>query len=379
VHDLWTGEETVRIGFVANDFLLDGNRLRPGGCSYYRCMLPMNTLKGHRVAFGPPAFTSEHGFGVRIAKEQAQFGFDVIVLKMLMDRWIPKYMQIAQELGQKIIVDVDDHYDGLHEANRAYETTDPSKNKITNREHYRAVIQQADLLTVSTPFLEEYYRPLVSDVRMVRNGINPNQFQPRKHRSMKPVLGWAGAMDWRSNDAETARPWLGEFLNEHDLLFHHAGHMEDSKAFCDAAGVDIDRMILSPMRPLHRYHEMLDFDIGLVLLSEIDFNRAKSTIKGLEYAASNIPFVAQGLPEYELLSHQGVGRVAYTPEGWKAQLTDLLDYKTRKREAATQRNLVLKDYSINARAHEWVDIYSMFRDAKAIVPNVKIEYVHAGG
>lgn len=368
----------MRIGYVANDFLLDNGKLRPGGCSYYRCMLPRNAVKGHKTEFGPPAFTAELGFGVRTAKEQAQFGFDVIVMKMLMDRWIPRYMQIAQSLGQKIIVDVDDHYDGLHEANRAYNHTDPDKNKITNREHYRAVIEQADLLTVSTPFLEEYYKPLVNDVRMVRNGINPNQFMPRKHRSRKPVLGWAGAMGWRSNDAETARPWLSEFLDEHDLLFHHAGHMPDAPSFAEAAGVNPDRMILTPMRPLHRYHEMLDFDIGLVLLSDIDFNKAKSTIKGLEYAASNIPFVAQGLPEYELLSLNGVGKVAYTAEGWKAQLTDLLDYKTRKREAAIQRSRALEDHSILARASEWVDVYSMFQDVKAAIPNRIVQYVHTG-
>ena len=367
----------MRIGFVANDFLYDNGRLRPGGCSYYRCMLPMNVVKNNRTAFGPPAFTAEYGFGVRIAKEQAQFGFDVIVMKMLMDRWIPKYMQIAQSLGQKIIVDVDDHYDGLHEANIAYDRTDPAKNKITNREHYRAVIEQADLLTVSTPFLEEYYRPFVNEVRMVRNGINPHQFEKRDVRNRKPVLGWAGAMGWRSNDAETARPWLNEFLNEHDLMFHHAGHMDDAPSFADAAGIDPDRMILTPMRPLHKYHEMLDFDIGLVLLSDIDFNRAKSTIKGLEYAASNIPFVAQDLPEYALLADQGVGRVADTPERWKQHLTELLNYKTRKREAATQRTKVLKEHSINARALEWVDVYSMFLGNVADVSNLKVNYVSA--
>jgi len=365
----------VRIGFVANDFLYDNGRLRPGGCSYYRCMLPMNVVKQHRTAFGPPAFTSEYGFGVRVAKEQAKFGFDVIVLKMLMDRWIPKYMQIAQSLGQKIIVDVDDHYDGLHEANQAYDKTDPEKNKITNREHYRAVIEQADMLTVSTPFLAEYYAPFVNDVRVVRNGINPNQFQPRKHRSRKPVLGWAGAMNWRSNDAETAVPWLGEFLDEHDLMFHHAGHSEDAPLFAEKACIDPARLILTPMRPLYRYHEMLDFDIGLVLLSDIDFNKAKSTIKGLEYAASNIPFVAQGLPEYERLALEGVGRVAYTPEGWKQQLVDLLDYKTRKREAAIQRTRVLEDHSIGARAAEWVDVYSTFAGVKSAVSNTTVQYV----
>lgn len=369
----------MRIAFIADDFLLDTNYnvLRPGGCSYYRCMLPMNTLKGHKVAFGPPAFTAEHGFGVRTSKETAEFGFDVVVMKMMMDRWVPKHMQIAQDLGQKLIVDVDDHYDGIHEDNLASVATDPELNKIRNRDHYRAVIQQADLLTVSTPFLEEYYRPLVNEVIIIRNGINPNQFPKREVRNVKPVIGWAGAMGWRSNDADTAVPWLAEFLEEHDLMFHHAGHMDDATPFWERAGIPLERMMLSPMRPLYRYHEMLEFDIGLVLLSDIDFNRAKSTIKGLEYAASNIPFVAQGLPEYARLAELGVGRVANTPEEWKQHLTELLDYKTRKREAATQRNLVLKNHSINARASEWINVYSRFANHKTIIQNQKVQYVKA--
>ena len=364
----------MRIAFIADDFLLDRGILRPGGCSYYRCMLPMNTLRGHKVAFGPPAFTAEFGFGVRTSKTTAEFGFDVVVMKMLMDRWVPKHMQIAQQLGQRIIVDVDDHYDGIHEANVAATYTDPTVNKIRNRDHYRDVIQTADLLTVSTPFLADHYRSLVDAVAMVRNGINPNQFPKREVRNRKPVLGWAGAMQWRSNDADTAVPWLGELLEEHDLMFHHAGHMPDAPLFAAKAGINPERVITTPMRPLYRYHEMLDFDIGVVLLSDIDFNRAKSTIKGLEYAASNIPFVAQDLPEYVLLAEQGVGRIAHTGDDWKRHIVDLLNYRTRKREAATQRNLVLENHSINARAAEWIDVYARFTDARADVRNIEVTY-----
>jgi hypothetical protein len=84
--------------------------------------------------------------------------------------------------------------------------------------------------------------------------------------------------------------------------------------------------------------------------------------------------VAAGLPEYERLSLEGVGRVAYTPEGWKQNLTDLLDYKTRKREAAIQRSRVLEEHSITARAAEWVDVYSRFADTSTDIPDIKARY-----
>lgn len=368
----------MRIGFVSEDFLLDNGILRPGGCSYYRMLLPKNTLKGHKTQFGPPAFTAEHGFGVRINSTEAEFGFDVIVMKMIMDRWNVRYMQMAQELGQRFIVDVDDFYPGLHETNRAFKITDPTVNKDRNREHHEQIVLQADLVTVSTPFLYEYYKPLVPDIVMVRNGINPEQFEKRTVRNTsKPVIGWAGAMNWRSNDVETAVPWLGEFLTEHDLMFHHAGDMPDAPKFWAKAGVPVDRMIHSRMRPLYRYHEMMEFDIGIVLLSDIPFNHAKSTIKGLEYAASNIPFVAEGLPEYALLAEQGVGRVATTGGEWKEQLAGLLDYRTRKQEAARQRALALKEHSITARAPEWVEVFNRFADHSTSLRNVIGRYAQA--
>lgn len=356
----------MRVAFVAEDMLLDENGiLRPSGCSYYRCLLPKNTLRHADTAFGPPAFAAEHGFGVRINKSVARFGFDVVVMKILMHRWVPWQIKRAQELGQIIVVDVDDYYPGLHKANLAYDITDPEKNKVANRDHYQAVIMAADWVTVTTPFLLEYYSQLRDNVVMIRNGINPNQFEKRDVKNRKPVLGWAGALHWRSNDLEGLNDWLPGFLDEHDLMFHHAGHVPEAPEFRVSVEIPKGRLIKSPMMPLHMYAQMLTFDIGCVFLSEIDFNRAKSTIKGLEYAASNIPFVAQALPEYELLAEQGVGRVARTADDWVRHLTELLDYKTRKREAAIQRNLTIKDHSIQARAHEWAEFFGQFANHKS--------------
>jgi glycosyltransferase involved in cell wall biosynthesis len=165
-------------------------------------------------------------------------------------------------------------------------------------------------------------------------------------------------MQWRSNDAAIANEWLQDFLDTHDLMFHHAGHMPDTAPFAEQAGINPDRLILSPMKPLNEYHKMLDFDIGLVLLSDIPFNQAKSALKGLEYGLAGIPFIAYGTSEYKWLAEQGVGRVATTPEEWTDHLTQLLDYRTRKREAAVNRSLIVKSHSIQQRSQEWEDLFA---------------------
>jgi hypothetical protein len=306
---------------------------------------------------GYPAFVSERGFGVLETDTTAKFGFHIAVFKIVMDRQVIKQIEIAKSLGQKIVADVDDFYEGLDESNLAYKATDPEKNKGRNREHYQKIILSADLVTVTTPFLYEWYSQRHPNVMMIRNGVLPEQFYKKPVSREKPVIGWVGAIPWRSNDVETLRDWLPDFLEEHDLKFHHSGVAPGAPLFHDIVGIPVERMSYSGMQPITDYSFMFPpIDIGIVPLSDIPFNHAKSTIKGLEYAAANVPFVAQGLPEYARLSEMGVGRVANTPDEWRREMTALLDYKVRKREAATNYANMLRDHTIRSREPEWQEM-----------------------
>ena len=343
----------TRVAYLSGEWTrLPGDGLIPGGCTYYRCYLPMHAAR-FDAAMGRPAWTSQYGFGVTEGQGKATFGYHVIVLKQLMDRWIPHQMEVAQALGQKIIVDVDDYYHALHPSNSAYEKTDPEKNKVRNRDIYEQIIRMADMVVVSTPELLNFYGEWNPNTRMVRNAVYPNQFTRRDVTRNKPIIGWVGALGYRSGDIETLREWLPDFLEEHDLLFQHSGHVPSQGDFAEQSGINPERLRTLPMQPMNRYQLLFQMDIGLVPLNDIPFNRAKSFIKGLEYAASGIPFVAQGLPEYELLATDGVGRVAYTPEGWVSQVSDLLDYKTRKRVAAENYRLLGERHTIKQREDEW--------------------------
>lgn len=349
----------MAIGFLSRDFNGRFPHITPAGCTYYRCYLPM-AVCGQRSRLGMPAWDSGRGYGVLESNNTGIFGFDTIVLKLIMDRWAPKQIEIAQSLGQQIIVDIDDFHDGLTPANKAYHATDPEINKQANREFYSKVIAAADAVTVSTPFLLDHYSKQRDNVYMVRNGVNMHQFEPRKHRSTKPVLGWAGAVSYRNGDLEQLRDWLPALLEEHDLIFHHAGHDPEAPSFAEVVGIDPQRVTTSPIVPIYEYANGLQFDIGIVPLSDIPFNHAKSNIKGLEYAAAGIPFVASPLPEYRLLHEDGVGLLAATPNEWSAQVSTLLDYKTRKRVAAIARDTVSRNWSIETRAPEWIKVFSSF-------------------
>ena len=304
---------------------------------------------------GYPAWTGDEGFGVKHTETKAFFGFDRVVIKLLMQRNTVYQMQASQKIGQYLIVDVDDWYEELPESNQAFWVTDPKRSKIVNREHYRDVIMQADRVTVSTEFLRQRYAQMRDNVVLVNNKIDPSVMVKHPVRNRKPVIGWVGGIPWRGGDLETLREWLPDFLEEHDLMFHHSGYLPEHKSFADLSGINPDRLTTSSMEPMNTYYLKCfeDYDIGIVPLNDIPFNHAKSNLKGLEYAGSNIPFVAQGLPEYQALEASGVGRVAQTADDWVRHMTELLDYRTRKRDAASNYASVLKHHTLQSVSDAW--------------------------
>jgi len=344
------------VAFANMSFIPDTWPLEPDGVAYYRSVLPASVVEG-RVNVGPPAWTGADGFGVVTGPNTASFFYDTVVLKGLHSRGIPHQMKMAQDLGQRLIVDVDDLYDDLPDWHPAAPTWDPSKAKVTNKEYFIQTIMQADAVTVSTEFLFERYSNMRDNVFLIRNAVNLDvMHQTELSNTSKPVVGWVGQVGKRPLDIESLRWWLPEFLDNHDLTFHHSGDdgAISSRSFAEAAGFDSKRATTLPGHAIEFYFKKsFCFDIGIVPLVDEPFNRAKSFLKGLEYAASGIPFVAQALPEYEYLADRGIGRLAHTPEDWVEQMTALLNPKVRKAEAAANLAAVKRDHTITARADEW--------------------------
>ena len=129
----------MSIAFITRDFTGEFPYLTPAGCAYYRCALPLSVC-GQPGSLGLPAWDSARGFGVKETTGTGIFGYKTVVLKLIMDRWTPRQIELAQQLGQYIIVDIDDYYDGLTPDNKAYHTTDPALNKRANRDHYLSLI-----------------------------------------------------------------------------------------------------------------------------------------------------------------------------------------------------------------------------------------------
>lgn len=339
--------------WISSDWARDTDPPEPNGCTWYRMVLPARSVKelGWEIGIGQPAVSEEHGIG--LAYEDGMLtGWDVSVVKLLMHRATPELFRLMQSRGERVIVDVDDFHYGLHPENVAYNATNPHKNPASNRMHYEKAIRYADTVTVSTNFLAEFYAARCRDVRLIPNAIDAERFhiveQPER-----PVLGWVGGTLWRSGDIELLRDWLPAFVKDHQVAVHHSGHIPaDGHHFAARAG--LRRVQTTPMSLVKDYPRLLTpISVGLVPLAANDFNEAKSYLKGLEYAAAGIPFIATPTLEYQLLAEAGVGRLARTPDEWRDHATELLDPDVRRAEAARNRAIVSDRFHISKRGEAW--------------------------
>jgi hypothetical protein len=355
-----TQKRKPTICYITGDWSWGTEPLQPNGCAWYRCKLPMDELgkRGWITGMGFPGFSKEKGFGLIVQEGQVIHGWDIVVMKLLMQREVLEGMDYAESLGQKVVVDVDDWYEGLPESNRAFKVTDSKNNPDNNREIYAEIIRRAFAITVSTPFLYDYYSSKRKNVYLVRNGIDisiPGRWTnvPRNSAKHRMAIGWVGATDWRSHDLEQIAPWLSNYMGKNKLHFHHSGHNQSSPNACDLLQISKKHFRSCGLAPILSYPQLFrHFDIGIVPLNDIPFNHAKSFIKGLEYAAAGIPFVSSYSPEYQYLADCGIGKVAKSDSEWQEHLDALLDPRIRAYEKEKNKE-VLSSFSMQVRGLDW--------------------------
>jgi glycosyltransferase involved in cell wall biosynthesis len=372
----------VRIGFLSTDWG-DHREGQPGGCTNVRMMIPAYNLGmiGHEVMVGEIGWKEGEGFVAVRPYERLKVGrtgvikeyswcfdkLDAVVLKLFMHKDAVKYIKEAKKLGQTVIIDTDDHFEELPSDNLAFITTDPARNADNNRQHLIDTYPVADGIIVSTKFLEKRMLKYNDTVYRVPNSLDPNSFIYRFDFSgNKPTLGWVGIMMWRVNDLIEVSAPIKTVVEQNDLRFHHTGVMLDRpKWAAEALNIDPNRMTgYTGARPQYYGNVFMPIDVGIVPLHPSPFNEAKSSLKGLEYALSGIPFVASSTQEYRDLAESGAGRVAKNNKEWLKHLKQLLDPEVREFERQKNYKVVVEQYNIFTVKYKWSEAIELI-DMKA--------------
>lgn len=281
----------------------------------------------------------KHIFGVRDPHDIEYWDCDVIYDMRLMHKDNPEQIRQAQANGQVFVSDVDDWYwgGGSLTKNMNWRGLQPQSNPDLNVQHYRRVIACSDAVTISTPYLMERINWVPSSRKfLLENTVDFGEYPKRIHtENERPIIGWTGFTGLRVGDLDVLKAFYPSIAGE--FRFHHSGDQANVPSFSSQVGLPDELITREPVYKFigHYRQHAFNYDIGVVPLVDTPFNLAKSWLKGLEYTAAGIPFIASPIGEYvRLKKAYGVGRLAEKPKDWIRHLRELKDPEVRSREAA---------------------------------------------
>lgn len=282
----------------------------------------------------------------------------------------PKHLtliDICKAMGKKVVFETDDDLLNLPPTNGAYSRfQDPAI-----RSALETLYREADLVTVSTQALAETYRGVNPNMRVIPNAIAEAAFPfaasvdlTQLQSGERVVIGYAGTSS-HQDDLALVLPALVRLLDEHpdrvSLVFlgcipaalrgHPAvTHVPETTDYEGFARTLRDSGI----------------QIGLAPLVDHAFNRAKSPIKWMEYAACGIVTVASAVGPYREAIVDGEDGILVheaTSEAWYQALNRLvMDPSSRTRLATRAHAKVLTEHMVSVTANRWAEAYQIVVD-----------------
>lgn len=332
------------------------------GCGHYRLIWPGQALvdQGHDVTVILPGEGSGIGGvvmngrleGIAMSDEEDA---DVYVFQRPSNIMSLDLIRRLRGRGKTVVVDMDDDLSCIHPRNAAFTSLHP---RYSPRNNWQIAVQgcrEASLVTVSTPpLLDRYSR--FNNARVLRNCI-PRRFLDLEHvDDGQPIWGWAGALVSHPDDL----PMLGATVAEMNRLgfeFQIIGSLDGTG---HSLGLRQDPAGPGAV-PFGEYTDHLTkFQLGVAPLNDTKFNRSKSWLKPLEYAACGIPWIASARPEYAELARRGGGIVVGDKsKNWTAAVKRLLTNDAARIEAGQAARAVASEFTIEEHAWRWLETWDV--------------------
>jgi glycosyltransferase involved in cell wall biosynthesis len=260
-------------------------------------------------------------------------------------------IEALQRAGTAVVVEMDDDLRYVHPDNYGYLSMIGRFEDI-HWSHAELAAQRADLVIASTPALARRYGAH-GRVVVIQNYLPSALLEIKpEHKSWPLLVGWAGSTAYHPGDLEVTYGGVAAACTEAGASFRVVG---DARGANDSLGIPVIEQ--TGMIEQELFHaQVAQLDTGIVPLQRSRFNDAKSNLKGLEYAALGVPFVASPTPEYERLADQGAGRLAGPSWGeWRTAVLSCLD--GRDEEAERGRAVVREHYLIEDNAWRWAEAW----------------------
>jgi hypothetical protein len=258
-------------------------------------------------------------------------------------------IEALQRAGTAVVVELDDDLRNVDPDNYGYLSMIGRFEDI-HWSHAELAAQVADLVIVSTPALARRYGAH-GRVAVIPNYLPAALLEIRAERKPPLLVGWAGSTAYHPGDLEVTYGGVAAACTEAGAAFRVVG---DARGANDSLGIAVIEQ--TGMIEQELFHaQVAQLDTGIVPLQRSRFNEAKSNLKGLEYAALGVPFVASPTAEYERLAEQGVGRLA--GPSWAEWRTGVLACLDDREAAERGRAVVRERYLIEDNAWRWAEAW----------------------
>ncbi len=326
------------------------------GCGHYRVKYPATAAEaeGVQIAFLTelPGITLQDRRIVDVPRIDA----DVMVMQRPLWWHNAEMIPHIQRKGTAVVVDIDDDLSALDRDHMAYKRAQPETNPDSNKRHLARACAMADMVTCSTPALAKRYGSH-GRVQVLPNYVPEAMLRtvPPARPEPAPTVGWGGYVETHPHDLEAARGGVGMACREAGARFLNVGI--GNKVQDQLELHDVDFAITGPV-PFDEYPAAVArFDVGIVPLADTRFNEAKSGLKGLEYAAVGVPFVASPTPDYLRLASEGIGVTAKPrSRSWKREVLRLLG-DDGDELAARAKARVREKHTYEMHGWRWVEVW----------------------
>jgi len=247
--------------------------------------------------------------------------------------------------------------------------------------------KRADLLTTSTGPIAAHYGQFNDNVRVIRNAIDPSIYTtdaPRPdHGGGRPRVVYYGSTarmrDYAGYPSGVGGKWEGGYAGKaieelrkelwNVFIGVNPGTEHVISPFFDEAFHYVEN-IRQFAKNLASSHP----DIGIAPLGGDDFDRSKSELHWLEYAAVGAAFIGEGFKygeaPYSMVRHGVDGLLARTRTEWYDGIKSMVRSKDlREQLAGAAKERVLKEYDYKDRAKEWADAFKWAVEHKGIWKN----------
>lgn len=242
---------------------------------------------------------------------------DVVVFQKTYSRYHRWLMALANRLGKKTILDLDD-------------APSRTQNPVTLR-NVEAMMKNAFAVTVGSENLLAYARPFQSNSHLIPSSIPIDNYVVKVHTNGNgPVcLGWIGNGKHYCEDLTTIlREPLTRVARETPIRLRIVGACGERnlyETFQNIPGLQAELIDAIEWRnPQAVQREIAQFDVGLYPLLPSQNNHFKCAFKALEYMASGIPVISSRVAFNQTVIDNGDnGILADSTAEWTTAITEL--------------------------------------------------------